>query len=251
MIVANLASYPPRREGMLDVVRLLAPQVDRLNVILNEYSAVPAELAKIEKVEPLLPFENTVDVGKFLVHPDDDDLVLYVDDDIYPGPDFVVATVDRFLALGPGKWLGGYHGSIYVRPTFRKPLRLMTYSRKKIADYRKVWATDHGLSSSLVVDQIATNSAIIRGKDAPPYDFMRSSQRFVDVRLARWCFERGITPVCLPREAGWLKIGRYGAESIHNNFTSRHHSHVADEIWTYAFKVAGRGALPVARCAKS
>lgn len=244
MIVANLATYPPRRDGMLEVVRALAPQVDRLNVVLNEYDRIQGELARIENVVPVIPTENTVDVGKFYVQPEAGDLVLFVDDYIYPGPDFVSRTVERFLALGPGKWLGGYHGSLYQRPTLRKPLALLKYSRRRIANYRRVWATDHGLAQSLIVDQIATNSAILRGEDAPPYAFMRDSRKFVDVRLARWCHERGITPVCLARDAGWLKIGRYGAESIHNSFTSRHHRHVADEIWSYAFKVKGRGGPP-------
>jgi hypothetical protein len=244
MIVANLATYPPRRDGMLDVVRALAPQVDRLNVVLNEYTDIPVELAALGTVHPVIPDENTMDVGKFYVGPDAGDIVMYVDDDIYPTADFVSTTVDRFQALGPGKWLGGYHGSLYVKPGLSKPLALMKYSRRRIAAYRKVMACDAALDPAIVVDQIATNSAIIRGEDAPSYAYMRDSRRFVDVRLAKWCHERGITPVCLPRAAGWLKIGRYGAESIHNTFTSRHHQHVADEIWTYAFKVPGRTEQP-------
>lgn len=244
MIVANLATYPPRRDGMLDVVRALAPQVDRMNVVLNEYTEIPAELAAFANVHPVIPDENTMDVGKFYVEPAPDDIVFYVDDDIYPTNDFVATTVDRFHALGPGRWLGGYHGSIYAKPRLSSPVSWLRYSRRRIAGYRTVHACDAALNRSLVVDQIATNSAIIRGSDAPPYSYMRDSRRFVDVRLARWCHERGIIPVCLPRDRGWLKIGRYGAESIHNTFTSRHHQHVADEIWTYAFKVPGRGAPP-------
>lgn len=244
MIVANLATYPPRRCGMLEVVRSLAPQVDQLNVVLNDYSDIPRELARFGRVSPVIPFENTVDVGKFYVQPEPDDYVMYVDDDIYPREDFVSRTIDRFKALGPGKWLGGYHGSIYCKPGMNQPLRLLRYSRRRIAKYRKVWSCNDALADPMIVDQIATNSAITRGKDAPTYEFMRDSRKFVDVRLARWCFERGITPVCLERENGWLKIGRYGGESIHNTFTSRHYAHVADEIWSYAFKVKGRGTKP-------
>jgi len=40
MIVANMAIYPPRLDDMLQVVRAPAPQVDRLNVVLNEYSSI-------------------------------------------------------------------------------------------------------------------------------------------------------------------------------------------------------------------
>lgn len=230
---------------MLDVVRALAFQLDRLNVVLNEYTEIPRELAPFQNVVPVIPEENTVDVGKFYVQPDPDDYVLYVDDDIYPREDFISRTVDRFMALGPGRWLGGYHGSLYVKPSLSQPLRLMAYSPRKIAKFRQVWSCGDALQSAIIVDQIATNSAIIRGSDAPSYAYMRDSRRFVDVRLARWCFEQGITPVCIEREKGWLRIGRYGPASIHNTFTSRHHQHVANEIWTYAFKIKGRGTGPV------
>ncbi len=245
MIVANLATYPPRRDGMLDVVRALASQVDRLNLVLNEYTEIPTELAGLRSVVPVIPDENTMDAGKFYVSPEAGDIALYVDDDIYPRADFVATTVERFLALGPGKWLGGYHGSIYVKPGLSNPLAWLRYSRRRVAAYRRVMACDAALDPAVVVDQIATNSAIIKGEDAPTYAYMRDSRRFVDVRLAKWCYERGITPVCLQRAAGWLKIGRYGAESIHNTFTLRHHQHVADEIWSYAFKVPGRTEPPI------
>ncbi|NHB75430.1 hypothetical protein [Rhodobacter calidifons] len=244
MIVANLATYPPRRDGMLDVVRALAPQVDRMNVVLNEYTEIPAELAAFANVHPVIPDENTMDVGKFYVEPTPDDIVFYVDDDIYPTNDFVATTVDRFHALGPGRWLGGYHGSIYVKPSIRQPLRLLRFSRRRIAGYRRVFSLDQMLESAVVVDQLGTGCAIILGADAPPYSYMRDSRKFVDVRLARWCHEQGITPVCLPRQRDWIGTGRYGRASIHRTFTMRNPAHVAEEIWTYAFKVPGRGAPP-------
>ncbi|MBN2629364.1 MAG: hypothetical protein JXR75_02350 [Rhodobacteraceae bacterium] len=240
MIVANLATYPPRRDGLLDVVAALAPQVDRINVILNEYAEVPLELAALGNVNPVIPHENTMDVGKFYVAPDPEDTVFYVDDDIHPGIDFIERTVERFEALGPGRWLGGYHGSLYTRPTLRRPIKYLAYRPHRIAAHRDIIACNNELDRPKIMDQIATNSAILRGRDAPPYDFMRDSRKFVDVRLARWCFAHDITPVCLPRKQDWLKVGRYGGDSIHNSFTSKHFRHVADEIWTYAFKVKGR-----------
>ena len=77
-------------------------------------------------------------------------------------------------------------------------------------------------------------------KHAPPYEFMRSSQKFVDVRLARWCFERGITRVSLPRQGAWIlpsdAEGVTFEETIVDDFTMQHHAHVAKEIRTFAFK---------------
>jgi hypothetical protein len=33
----------------------------------------------------------------------------------------------------------------------------------------------------------------------PPYDYMKDAQAFVDVRFARWCFEKGIHQAAAPR----------------------------------------------------
>jgi hypothetical protein len=71
---------------------------------------------------------------------------------------------------------------------------------------------------------------------------MNGSQKFVDVRLARWAFEQGITEVCLPREAGWLKPIRYEA-TIFDDFTRKNPPEVTREILTFAFKVPMRGTV--------
>ncbi|MDA1155039.1 MAG: hypothetical protein O2873_09865 [Proteobacteria bacterium] len=95
---------------------------------------------------------------------------------------------------------------------------------------------------------MATNAAIMRGKDVPPYDYMKTSQKFVDVRLAKWCFERGIPRICLPRSNGWLGsssevLGIAYDETIHKGFTRTHPTHVADEIYEFAFKTPNIGKL--------
>ena len=85
---------------------------------------------------------------------------------------------------------------------------------------------------------------MLRAADMPPWPYMEDSRKFVDVRLARWCFERNITLVCPPRPRGWLRKV-YFDESIYHTFTRRHPPHVAREIWTYAFEVDGRGEAPI------
>ena len=65
MIIANLATYPPRRENLLPVVQAIAPQVDQLNVVLNQYDAELPELVDIPNVKQIIPHEDTKDVGKF------------------------------------------------------------------------------------------------------------------------------------------------------------------------------------------
>jgi len=243
MIIANLATYPPRRKNLESVVAIISPQVDRLNIVLNQYDTVPIELEKYPNVVPVIPEDDLKDVGKFYPDVGDAQYVFLIDDDIIYPHDYVSATVKRFEVIKLQNCMGGYHGSIYHRPRLRQLLRspelLFTY-KKRVADFRGGFGLFSELKMATVVDQIGSGTAIMRGQDMPPFDYMRTSQKFVDVRLAHWCFERDIIPVCLPRAASW--IGGVGFdESIFLGFTTRNPIHVSKEILTYAFKVRFRG----------
>ena len=247
MIVANLATYPPRRGILENVVATISPQVDCLNIVLNQYNAVPPELAKYPNVCAIIPDEDLKDVGKFLPDVRDAEYVFLIDDDIAYPPDYVAESIQRLEALGLERCMWGYHGSLYVKPSLRQLLRspwlLFTYKRR-VADFRSSgFGFFNALNEATIVDQIGTGTAIIRGKDMPPFEFMRTSIRYVDVRFARWCFERGIIPVCLPRDEDWLRIVNVN-ESIYSSFTTTHPSHVNSEILSYAYKVKFRG-LPI------
>lgn len=254
MISANLATYPPRRSNLLPVVRAIAPQVDRLNVVLNEYGATLPELDAFANVVQIVPPQDTKDTGKFFPPVDGADHVLLIDDDLVFPEDFVRRTVAAFEDLGAGGFMGGYHGSLYVRPRFSlKPKRFrrwLTYTSADVADHRKRVQVRHGLEAPMVVDQVATNAAILRGGDMPPYAYMKDSQKFVDVRLARWCFDRGLRPVLLPRPADWLGLVRFD-ETIYDSFTRSTPPAVAEEIMHYAFKVPGRGGAPFPEAART
>jgi len=247
VITANLATYPPRRSNLLPVVRAIAPQVDRLNVVLNEYGSALPELEAFPNVVQIVPREDTKDTGKFYPPVEGASYVLLIDDDLVYPDDFVARTVATFDSLGSGRFLGGYHGSLYVKPAFSlKPKRFrrwLRYTGADVADHRKRVQVQNGLDAPMVVDQIATNAAILRGPDMPPYDYMRDSQKFVDVRLARWCFDHALRPVLLPRPEGWIGQVRFD-ETIYDSFTRTTPPAVADEIMHYAFRVPGRGAAP-------
>ena len=244
MIIANLATYPPRRSQLRYVAEALAPQVDRLNIVLNEYASELPELSNIENVVQVIPAEDTKDAGKFYPDVRMAKYVLLVDDDmIYPN-DYTSHTIKEFESLGDSGFVGGYHGSLYLMPRLSlrpKSLRKwLAYRPEHIAKYRKVHLYRRSLNRPVVVDQIATNAAVLRGSEMPPYEYMRDSQKFVDVRLAKWCFENNIRPVALPRRKGWLS-GIEFEETIYGGFTCLDPPHVADEIWSYAFKVRDRG----------
>ncbi len=251
MIVANLATYPARRDGLMQVVRAIAPQIDVLNVVLNEYDAALPELDEYPNVRQILPPHDTKDAGKFFPDTSGAEYVFLIDDDLVFPDDFVRTTLAAMRAIGPG-YMGGYHGSLYRKPAFSvrwskflKWLRYMDrqYREAHIAEYRRVFVSYKALDHPLVVDQVATNAAIVAGSDLPSYDYMKDSQKFVDVRLAKWCYEKSIAPVVLPKPAEWIKPIRYD-ESIYEGFTRTNPPHVAREIMTYAFRVPGRGHAP-------
>jgi hypothetical protein len=82
MIVANLATYLARLRRLPTIVAALAPQVDLLNIALNEYAQIPAELPSSSNVRPLLLDVGYKDVGTFYPTTRTDDMVFLVDDDL-------------------------------------------------------------------------------------------------------------------------------------------------------------------------
>lgn len=246
-IIANMATYPPRESVLRDVLDSVAHQFDRLNLILNEYGALPHFLENYSNVHPIIPSEDTKDVGKFYPDVSGSKYVFLIDDDRLFPDDFVTHTIDEFEKLGPGKFLGGYHASLYYKPAIslrlKKLKKYINFSSETIAQYRRVFTTCREIMAPFIVDQIATCATILRSEHMPPYEYMRDSQKFVDVRLARWCFEQGITPVCLPRSEGWFPKGFDFEETIYRGFTKKDPPHVAQEIQSYAFKVPNRGKV--------
>lgn len=243
MIVASMATYPPRRASMLETVRSLAVQVDVLNLVLNEYRETPAELLAFPNVNPMIPEHDTKDTGKYLPLVGADDIVFTVDDDIEFPPDYVERTLERFGGLGTAPLMAGYHGTLYrparyLRSVFLR--RLVGYKPDYIVNSRRFLGFMGALPEATVVDELGTGVAVMRGRDMPPFDYVRDAQRFIDARVALWCHRKGIARVCLPREAGWLRPVRH-PESIWQDFTLANPPHVAREIRQYAFKAPGRG----------
>lgn len=252
MIIGNLATFPPRREGLVQAVQRLAPQLDVLNIVLNEYDAPLSELEPLSNVNQIIPEQDTKDTGKFLPDITGAEFVFLLDDDIVYPPDYVARSLEMMRRLGPG-YIGGYHGSIYIRPRPRATLRLRmamqsvrewwSYDWPVVADFRQTFTFYRALEQAQVVDQLGSGVSVVPGAVMPPFDVMRDSQKFVDVRLSRWCFEHAVKRVVLPRKAGWLQPLRY-EETIYQDFTRSNPPEVAREIMTYAFKTPDCGTVP-------
>lgn len=244
MLIANLATYPPRAGRLEQMMSIIAPGVDRVNLVLNEYEEIPAHLAKHKNVFAVIPEEDTKDTGKFLPKADKNDLVFLVDDDLIYPADYFSRSAEIYEALGEGKWVGGYHGTFYSRfpkkLTPRKLLQVLPVSLGKAEPFKNTYHYSKKLTQHRRVAQIGTGTAVLRGNLMPPFDYMRSSQKFVDIRFGRWCAEQGIKMVCFAREKDW--IGKIAFPvTIRNSFTRHLPQEVVAEIRSYALDLPDMG----------
>ena len=98
MIVAKMATFPPRIENLPKVLNSLLPQVDKLTVYCNEYEAVPKCLDRPKVITHL--GEDLGDGGK--LHGLVGEYTFLVDDDIIYPHDYaekMVAAIDEESAI--------------------------------------------------------------------------------------------------------------------------------------------------------
>jgi hypothetical protein len=250
MITANMATYPPRERTLGAVIRRIAPQVDLLNVTLNGYGQAPFIEDLPGNVQFVFPPTDLKDTGKFYPRFQRNGFVFFVDDDILYPEDYVSQTLRWFENYSNRRCALGFHGSIYLAlhqsklRRLPKLLRLWVRGQDPITRNRLTYSFYEQLDQPVVVDQLGTGVAALRTADVPPFEYMADSQRFVDVRLARWCYEKGIMPICLPRERCWLKPINY-QETIYASYTQNPSADVSKEIRSFALKRGNLGRTPM------
>jgi hypothetical protein len=251
MIVANLATYPARESTLVSVIESIIHQVDVLQIVLNQYHSIPRHLEPYhDKIRYYLPKFDMKDVGKFLPSVHDAEFVALIDDDIVYPDDYIQTCIDRMLDLDLGSAVVGYHGTIYRRPPFtyqdlfdiNSVRNQFTFRRRWQKDSRRVFHFMWPVERSLVVDQLGTGTVLLRAEQLPPLDYMLTSRRFVDVRFARWCYEKGSPMVCLERPERWFKQIEY-SDTIFRSFTSMYPESVAQEICRFAMHPPRSGLI--------
>jgi hypothetical protein len=224
MIRAHIATYPPRVKMLEQSLPTIASQVDQVFLCLNEFKEVPAFLTAHRNVVPIIPEDDFKDVGKFIFEPGNDDLVVMADDDLMYHPKHVKRLRRIGDSIGWEKSVFGVHGMIY-RPfpdaIIRKRISLHFQDR---------------LTTTRRVHQLGSGTLIALGVNVAPLDYMRSSQKFVDVRYARWLYENGIASWAIERPSGFVReieTPDEKMETIFKTFTRRTPGHVVDEIRTF------------------
>jgi hypothetical protein len=191
--VAVMATYPARRNELPIAVESIVRQVDRLFVVLNEFTFVPDWLRSYDNVSPLVPDRDLKDEGKFAceIHPAS--YVVLLDDDLIYPPDYVSVlrgAHDKYQDLDA---IVGLHGVIY--PEFWDG----THRSRLVYTFRL------GRDSDALVNQLGTGTVLLRGRQLPPLSYMADSAGFVDVRFAHYAWENGRPLVCVQRDGEWLR----------------------------------------------
>lgn len=194
MITATLASFAERRAPMLQAVQSLLPQVDRVQVYLNDYPDVPQALVEDPRVR-VYRSQNEIgdlnDAGKFYRPPQEGFHLVCDDDLIYP-PDFAGRMTAGAQAH---QGVVGLHG-VTIHPT-----PISSYYR----DRDVVHGLAHTLEEPMPCHLVATCSMcyhtdLIRFTIA---DF--PAPAMADIWAGRKCQREGVPVVCLPHRSGWVK----------------------------------------------
>jgi hypothetical protein len=220
--IGQVATYPGRIGNLPAMLESVAQQFDEIHVVLNQYSKrQQGMLPKLANVHYVIPAEDLKDTGKFLRQGNADEYVFLMDDDLVFPPDYADTLVDYFERLPSPRVAIGVHGVVY------------SDLFEGAAPSRFVAKFDKALAKPVLVNQLGTGCLMLRGDLMPPFEFMRSSQRFVDVRFARYCHENGIAMLCVARAADWVQ-DQEPEESIFESYTRVHHGEQLAEILEFA-----------------
>lgn len=229
MKIANICTYPLREKTLPLVLESILPQVDHINICLNNYQVIPNILKNNSKISAIIPNKDYRDVGKFITHEfcKDDD-IFYIDDDIIYPNDYVSRYLKirkHFDALNP---IIGLHGTIYP-DVYNGDVRS-----------RVVFSFTKSLAENRVVNQLGTGTIYCKGFQVPTLSFMEGSQKFVDVRFATHSLQHSWPMICVERENSWLREVET-EETIFHTFTSQWPENVRKEVQ----KISGYSKLNI------
>lgn len=203
MITAQIASIPSRRGMLKKVVESLRPQVDKLQVALNNYNSTPEFLRGCEVVH----LDNsTGDAAKFYNVGNVKGYIFTCDDDIvYPQKyvKYMVSKVKQYRSIVT------LHGRAYPRP-FQCYRSGTNYHC--IGTVKKDVKVDLGGTGVM-----AWHSDIIRVKYS---DF--KIRNMADVWMAKLAHEQKVSIICVAHNTGYLRylnpIDTIWREQRKNNF---------------------------------
>lgn len=195
MIIAGMATIPERESTLQIVLDSIAPQVDLLELALNDYKSVPYWLGKYENVLPTLTSNEMGDANKFLRVDDYTNHYYFsCDDDIEYPSDYV----ERYIkAINSNGCLVTVHGSDIPNR------KLQSYYSGKVMRSHCL----NQLSKAVFVDIAGS------GVSAFHTSFLKlrykrfKAANMADIWMSMQAHEQGVKRLALKHGAGWIKGG--------------------------------------------
>lgn len=203
-VIAGIASIPSRSQSLRQVLESIGRQVDRVEVVLNGYEAVP-EWLRDERIGVTVSQEvgDHADNAKFLGLGKYDDCVYFaIDDDILYPPDYVARMLACLSRYG-GRAAVGVHGSFV-------PERPGTFLHRRVSCFWDAAPFDAPCSYA-GTGTIAMTREMMPAAPLSLFTDTGMSDLFVASSLKL----RRIPVICIERPLGWLrKIPNPGPPSL-------------------------------------
>jgi len=190
--IVGIASKPNRKNGLLDTLYSLSPQVDEIHVWLNEWDTVPeTSLSNVF-------FYNNNDVGalgkfKVLDYINHGSFYFFtVDDDIIYPPNYVDVNLSHYIT----NTVQSSHAKVFRKfpiDSFNHGDISGYYFGGKIINKDEVHAVGTGVS--LMDSNVAKKI---------PYNDFSTYPNMVDIWVSSWCMVNDIPMYVIPHELGWL-----------------------------------------------
>lgn len=199
MIIVGIASIPARISQLINTVNSLYNQVDKINLSLNHYTAIPDEL-KLPKIEAELT--QGTDEQKF--RKVEGEIYLSCDDDLIYPEDYVKTIKDALTVYD--NHILTFHGRNF------DSFPIQSYYKSKARKYR-------------CLDKVADDIPVQIGGTGcmafKPDKFSLSLQDFphkymADIQLSIKAKNAGHKIICLAHESGWIKY-----QSVENTIFER------------------------------
>ena len=236
-ISASMATFPPRRDLFRTVVRAMLPQVDQLNIYLNDYERVPDFLhhPKI-RIARSQDHGDLRDNGKFFFASDlPSGYHFTIDDDIHYPPDYVAYTIAK-LRQYDNAAVVGYHGRIFPEVI----TRFFDQTTTRAITFRRLLRSDEPVHV-LGTGTVAYHTSLM---DIELSDF--ASLGMADVWFAAYAQERGVPLVAAARAAGFLRPMQTEESSLFDEFAERDHEHteIVKRLEPWSFPPVGGACRP-------
>ncbi|CAN5503008.1 hypothetical protein BH11PSE9_BH11PSE9_14700 [soil metagenome] len=246
-VVAGMATVAGNELALRATVVSLLPQIDRLYLYLNGFTAAPRFVAENPKIIWTLDPDGKRygDAGKFWGLPQAKDAIyLTCDDDITYPPDFVASMIRELAALD-GRAIVGVHGSLVLQPC------AAYYEMKG----RAVFNYEHALMRRRQVHIAATNSAVFHSSVVTMTLADFEQPNMAAIWLAKFARSAKLPAYVVPRPDRWLTSLEVTRPTIYQESvtrtgsaydSSRHQDRVLATLYPLSIARADQADRPVA-----